>query len=42
MGYTQTYDFPEQCGNKSDIDAYEQACKDAAAQVGGNCTCTSK
>jgi len=39
MGYTQTYDFPEKCGSKSDIDAYEKACRDAAAVVGGTCTC---
>jgi len=42
MGYSNTYTYPEQCGKKSDIDAYEQACKDAAALVGGTCTCDSK
>jgi hypothetical protein len=35
-GYTQTYDFPEECGSSSDIDAYEQACRDAAYLAGGS------
>ena len=39
LGVSQTYEYPEECGKKNDIDAYEQACKDAAALAGGSCTC---
>jgi hypothetical protein len=38
-GVSFTYDYPETCGNKKDIDAYEKACSDAANLVGGSCTC---
>lgn len=36
---TSTYTYPEQCGNKKDIDAYEKACETGAASVGGSCSC---
>ncbi|MBL8011993.1 MAG: hypothetical protein JNJ64_15410 [Flavobacteriales bacterium] len=38
-GTSSTYTYPEQCGNKKDIDAYEDACATAASAVGGSCTC---
>ncbi|MCX6225206.1 MAG: hypothetical protein NTV01_10755 [Bacteroidia bacterium] len=40
LGINQTYSFPETCGKTSEIDAYIQACQDAAALVGGTCGCT--
>jgi hypothetical protein len=41
-GHDFSYDYPEECGTKMDIDAYEQECRDAAARVGGTCSCVSK
>lgn len=38
-GETKTYTYPELCGSKNDIDDYEQACSEAAAAVGGSCSC---
>lgn len=34
-----TYTYPELCGNKSDIDDYENACAAAAAIYGNSCNC---
>ena len=39
LGQTSTFTYPEQCGNKKDIEAYEDACKAGATLVGGSCTC---
>lgn len=39
-GTSQTFTYPEQCGKKKDIDAYESACKTAAAVVSATCTCS--
>jgi hypothetical protein len=38
-GVPFTYTYPEECGKKSDIDAYEAACKSSASLVGGTCIC---
>lgn len=38
-GQTDTFTYPEQCGKKKDIEAYEDACKTGATLVGGTCTC---
>lgn len=39
-GTSTTYTYPEACGKKKDIDAYESACKTAAAvYTNGSCTC---
>ncbi len=38
---TETFTYPEQCGKKSVIDAYESTCKTAAAAYsGGSCSCS--
>lgn len=34
-----TYNYPELCGNSSDINNYEDACAAAAAVYGNTCTC---
>lgn len=38
-GTSTTFTYPEACGKKKDIDAYESACSAAATLVGGSCTC---
>ncbi len=38
-GSTSTFTYPEQCGKKKDIEAYEDACAAGATLVGGTCVC---
>lgn len=38
-GQTETYYYEEVCGKKSQIEDYENACKDAATSAGGRCLC---
>ena len=34
-----TYNYPELCGNSSDINDYENTCAPAAAAYNNTCTC---
>ncbi len=39
LGTQTTYTYPETCGKKKDVEAYEDACAAAATLAGGSCTC---
>ena len=39
LGAPAVYTYPEVCGKKKDIDAYEAACATAATAAGVSCTC---
>lgn len=39
-GTGDTYTYPEKCGKKKDVQAYEDACATAAASVGSTCNCS--
>ena len=39
QGETLTYDYPELCGNKGDINDLEDLCNSDASAAGGQCSC---
>lgn len=39
LGETKTYEYPEVCGDRDDINDLEQLCEDESAAVGGDCSC---
>lgn len=39
QGQTSTYEYPEVCGNRDDINTIEDICADESAAVAGDCFC---